>query len=160
MPADLAMIVHPSGTALVPADVTQRDALLQLRELGMRGRIHVTLTQPRHPSAHRRLFALIRHLYDSWEPPSDDAGAPPRRSFMAFRQHITVLAGHYQQVFRPDGSFTLEPLSLAFDRMDQIELDDLFARVIDVALDQMPAFRGRTRQDIELDIERIVAFIR
>lgn len=160
MPADLAMIVHPSGTALVPADATQRDALLQLRELGLRGRVHVTLTQPRHPAAHRRLFALIRHLYDSWEPPSEDAGAPPRRSFAAFRQHITVLAGHYQQVFRQDGSFTLEPLSLAFDQMDQIELDDLFTRVIDVALDQIPAFRGRTRQDIALDIERITAFIR
>lgn len=160
MPADLAMIMHPSGTALVTADATQRDALLHLREMGMRGRLHVTLTQPRHPAAHRRLFALIRHLYDSWEPPTEDAGAPPRRSFAAFRQHITVLAGHYQQVFRADGSFTLEPLSLAFDEMDQIDLDDLFVRVIDVALEQMPAFHGRTRQDIALDIERITAFIR
>ena len=66
------------------------------------------------------------------------SGAPPRRSFAAFRQHITVLAGHYQQVFRADCSFTLEPLSLAFDEMDQIDLDDLFVRVIDVALEQMP----------------------
>jgi hypothetical protein len=160
MPAEFAMVLHPSGTALVPADSTQADALLRLREMGMRGRVHVSICQPRHPAAHRRLFALLQHLYQSWEPAEASPAVPPRRSFNAFRSHIVILAGHYQQAWRADGTFILEPMSLAFDAMDQIDLDDLFGRVIDVALEQIPAFHGRLREDVEMDIERVTAFVR
>ena len=160
MPAELAMVVHHSGTALVPADSTQADALQRLRDAGLRGRVHVSIKQPRHPGAHRKLFALLQHLYQHWEPEEIGPDVPPQRSFAAFRSHILILAGHYRQVWRLDGTFLLEPLSMAFAEMDQVDLDDLFGRVIDVGLARIPAFHGRRREDVELDMERIMAFVR
>lgn len=154
----ILMRVHPSRTALIPADTTQAAALQEMR---LRGIVAVQVKQERVLAAHRKLFALFGYLYDLWEPGADqtDDGVPIKRSRTAFRQHLTVLAGHYRQVFRPDGSFTLEPGSLSYECMDQAEFEQLYGRVIDIALTRVAALRGMTVDDVDEQVLRIVNFI-
>lgn len=148
------ILMRHRGGALVPADRMQAGVL---EGIDPRGVVSVTVTQERVHVAHRRLFALFSYLYGIWEPePTTADGVPVQMSRNAFRHNLTIAAGHYVQVFRPDGSFVLEAGSLAYDVMDQIEFDDLFSRVIDAAIRLIPAIQGLTRERIEHEVDKLV----
>ena len=148
------LLMRFRGGALLPADAVQADAL---GSMDPRGVLCVTITQERVHVAHRRLFALFGYLYDLWEPEAQtEDGVPVQMSRNAFQHNLTIAAGHFVQVFRPDGSFTLEPRSLAYDVMDQTEFDDLFSRVIDVAIRTMPALRGWDRERVEREVGKLI----
>lgn len=151
----MTIIMRQSAGGLVPADQTQANAL---REMELRGLVEVTVTQERVSAAHRRLFALFGYLFDLWEPGQDstDDGVPIKLSRTAFRQHLTIAAGHFTQVFRPDGTFTIEAKSLSYVEMGQVEFDQLYSAVIDVAIRKITALHGVTPADVDAEIRKFL----
>jgi Protein of unknown function (DUF1367) len=151
----MTVIMRQSAGGLVPADQIQANVL---RELDLRGIVEVTVTQERVSAAHRRLFALFGYLFDLWEPGQDrtDDGVPIKLSRTAFRHHLTISAGHYTQVFRADGTFTVEARSLSYAEMGQVEFDQLYSAVIDTAIRNITALRGVSHAAVDAEIRKFV----
>lgn len=54
------------------------------------------------------------------------------KSFHAYRQWVTVEAGHFDLVELPDGTTIREPRSISFANMDELEFSDLYRAVLNV----------------------------
>jgi hypothetical protein len=153
----IVMQLHPSGTALVPADEQEAAALERLREVG--GRFRVKVRQQRNSGFHRKAMALMRYLHQQWEPQEHtDDGVPVQRDFDAFRRNLLIQAGYFTQVFRPDGSFTLEARSLNFDAMDNVQFSEVYARLIDVGVRLVGACGGMKPEQVDMAVDRVLAF--
>ena len=113
--------------------------------------IKAKCTQMNNGSFHRLLFSLFQFAYENWNPLYSGDGEIPNKSFETFRKDLTVLAGHYTTVFRIDGSFTLEPKSLAYGKMSDHEKKSLYNDLCQVVLDQiLPSY---TIEDLQYCVD-------
>jgi Protein of unknown function (DUF1367) len=156
VPVTLLMRLEPGGGGLVPDSAAELESLADLHH-GTTYRVE--LVAPRNPRFHRKLFALLRILFDAWEPPpAMHAGIPVARDFESFRDMLTILAGYHTPYFLLDGSVRLKPKSIAFARMDETTFDRLYSRVIDIALEHVPTSQQLTREQIDERVEAILRF--
>ena len=135
------MILHLRKTIegfLVPADEESQEALAKVKPGKV---IHGKFHQMRNPDFHRKFFALLRFLYDHWQPgelqSSKFKGIRPQKSFDRFRKDIVILAGFYESSWRLDGSVRIEAKDISFGRMPEEEFEELYQRVIDVGLQRI-----------------------
>lgn len=153
----LSMQLHPSHTALVPTDENEAAVLERLREVG--GRFRVMVRQQRNSGFHRKAMALMRYLHQQWEPQDHtDDGVPVQRDFDAFRRNLVIQAGYFEQVFRADGSFTLEAKSLNFDAMDNVQFAAVYGRLIDVGIRLVGGCGGMSPEQVDIAVDRVLAF--
>lgn len=160
MAVDLLMRLDPGGFALVPVDRAQAEAMGELQGLG--GILKVKITQARNLGFHRKGMALFRFLYNLWEPvlasPEDLNGVPVAKDFEHFRGNVTIAAGYYRQVFTLSGGFVLEPLSLNWGSMDNVEFARVYNRVLDVGLEMIGKSGHLTREQAEQAIDQLLGF--
>lgn len=157
MAVELTMRLDPSGIALIAADPTDADAMLELLEAG--GLFKVKVTQPRNAGFHRKGMAMMRFLFNLWEPRLDVVpGAPVAKHFNAFRGNLTIAAGFYKQVFNLEGGFELIPESLNWDRMDNIKFAKVYNRVLEVGLEMIGKADHLTRDQAEAAINHLLGF--
>lgn len=157
MAVDLFVRLDPSGCALLPANALEAEAMCELLQVG--GEFKAVLTQPRNPGFHRKGMALMRYLFNLWEPVSEkQAGVPLRKDFDVFRDGLTVRAGFYTQVFNVDGGFQLKADSLSWGAMDNIKFERVFSRVIDVGIEMVGGAKHLTHEGIEQAIDHLVRF--
>lgn len=122
--------------------------------------VEIDVSFPRNPRFHRKYFALLRVGFDAWQPDRKRfryRGREVRKSFDAFREEVTVLAGYYVQTFKIDGTFKLEAQSIAFGSMDEDEFEALYSAVVNVLLSNVLA-RYANRDELDAVIERIMEF--
>jgi hypothetical protein len=157
MPVEILLRLHQSGTGLVPADSGEAGALLELRHGAL---YKAKLTQPRNPGFHRKFFALVRYLHSVFEPPEVGGyGTGVRADFDAFRDDLLIQAGWHDAVFRLDGAVRLKPKSISFAKMDNTTFGQLYSDCITAGLRLLPALAGRSADDVDLEVERVLAFI-
>lgn len=108
--------------------------------------------KPRNNRHHRKYFALLKFAFDHWDVPEGAA----EKSFAAFRKEITVLAGHYTQVWRLDGSFELEAKSVSFREMGQEEFEGLYSATVNVILKHV--LGNYSRGDLERCVEAVLRY--
>lgn len=83
----------------------------------------------RNVQFHRKYWALLNTAW-SLLPERTSNGF---RSLEGFRAYVTVAAGHYDLYYNPRlKEFVETPKSIAFDRMDEAEFEDLYERTKDV----------------------------
>ena len=92
--------------------------------------VFVTVTRPRNLQHHRKFFALLNLL---WETTSCGEIYPSRD---ALRWAMTMAAGYFEIVPTKDGPVKV-PKSLAFEKMDQTEFNDLYAACIKLVLTEI-----------------------
>lgn len=154
---EVLMRVHPSGTALVPATDQEAEQIEALRSLG--GVLKVKVTQDRTNRFHRKAMALFRYLFQLWEPADmADHGVPVQKDFESFRKNLTIRAGFYRQVFDLKGGFVLEAESLNWRSMDNTRFNEVYGRIIDVALDMLGYQQALTPEQVDIAVERVLSF--
>lgn len=105
-----------------------------------------TVRKPRNVNLHRKAFALLKMVWPHTEYPNMEI----------LRQSMTIGAGFVDTVVNPmTGEVSLVPKSWSFANMDETEFNELYSRLIDVA---MKLVAGSTRADWQ-QAERDIAMM-
>jgi hypothetical protein len=117
--------------------------------------------RPRNPKFHRKFFALLNYAFDHWEPAEGRRrlkhhGVPIEKNFEIFRKHITILAGYYTATYDLRGRLHLEAKSIAFDKMDDTEFEQLYAKVVDVLIKHV--LTNYKHEDVDRVVENLERF--
>ena len=140
--------------SIVPVDETNAALLERLKP---NGEYKAVFSRERNGAFHRKAFALLKVVFDAWQTPTiEHKGQPVQRDIERLREDMTILAGFYTVAFKYDGSMVLKAKSWAFANMSQDEFEDLYSRLIDVALGKI--LTGYTREDIDEQVDRILRF--
>jgi len=115
--------------ALMPAHQSDLEAI---KKLPNGEPVRCKVTRVRNVGHHRKFFALLKHLFEIWEP--DERNQVGEKNFDRFRDDLTILAGYYKQYVRIDGSTRTEAESISFASMSQDTFEGLFDKMIDVGL--------------------------
>jgi hypothetical protein len=115
------------------------------------------LQKPRNIQYHRKFFALLNIGFEAWEPPQAQyKGVQAGKSFGRFRSDVIVQAGYYEVVVNLKGDVRVEPKSISFGSMDDIEFNAVYNAVINVILQQV--LTSYTRENLDEVIEEIIRF--
>jgi hypothetical protein len=120
--------------------------------------IHGDFKKARNPKFHNKFFALLDVGFELWEPGEiDSKWGKPQKDFDQYREQITILAGHYETVFKLDGTFKLKAKSISFANMGDEEFAQLYSNVINVILANLGQSKY-SEQDIREYADKVVNF--
>ena len=140
--------------SIVPVDELNAELFEKLKP---NGEYKATFSRERNAAFHRKAFALLTVVFNAWDTPElEYKGQPVQRDIERLREDMTILAGFYTPVFKYDGTLQPKPKSWAFGSMDQDEFENLYSRLIDVALNKI--LTGYTREDIDDQVNKILGF--
>jgi hypothetical protein len=149
-------LVKSSAAALVPLDQPTIDYIDRCPE---GAGLLASVKQYNCPAFHRKMFALLQHAYDVWEPRDVRyRGEPVRKNFEAFRRDLTIMAGFGDVYVDLDGRLRLVAQSLDFSRMNQTQREALFSALVDVVLTRI--LTNYTRADLDNVLAQTLAFTR
>ena len=84
----------------------------------------------RNVEFHRKYFKLINL---SWEYQNENRQKHFKNNVNAFRKSVEMAAGHFDTIYSiPRNEWIETPKSISFDKMDEVEFQDLYDRVKDV----------------------------
>jgi hypothetical protein len=140
----------------IPAD-PKTDEFYRKLKLGTT--IHSDFKQMRNAAFHRKAFALFNLAFEYWEPGEVSSKyGTPEKNFDRFRKDLTILAGHYHNVIRLDGTVRVEADSLSFGSMSQETFEELYNNVLDVILKRIPVLSDMTKEEIDELVNKVLAF--
>jgi hypothetical protein len=149
-------LVRSTAYALEPLDQPTADYIDRCPE---GAGFQATVKQYNHPGFHRKLFALLQHAYDVWEPRDVRyRGEPVRKNFEAFRRDVTIMAGFGDVYVDLEGRLCPIARSLDFGRMNQTQREALFSALVDVVLTRI--LTNYTRADLDNVLAQTLAFTR
>ena len=154
---DLVLRKMP-GYSLVPANEKTVNSLQKLKTGQV---VHGKFKVMRNPKFHNKFMALVRFLFDQWEPGEFQdprwKGIKPEKSFERFRKDLIILAGHYEASYRLDGSVRIEAKSISFSNMSEEEFEQLYSNIINVGLTRiLPS--SYTSEKVKEIIDQLLAF--
>jgi Protein of unknown function (DUF1367) len=135
----------------VAADAASAEAMAGLKDGEFK--CEVTRPRPRNYPFLKKYFALLKFSYDHWEMPED---AKTLKSFENFRKELAVLSGHYRQVWKLDGDFTLEAESISFANMGEEEFEKLYGATVTIILRDV--LKGYTKEDLDEVVLSVLSF--
>lgn len=147
-------LTKTAGGALIPNDPQAADYISKLK-LG--GSITASVRKQRNPAFHRKFFALLNLAFDAWEPGiKEHRGIKVQKNFDRFRKDVVISAGFYDVVANIKGEVRAEAKSINFGSMDEEEFSELYAKVVEIVLNQI--LTNYTREDLDNVIEQILQF--
>jgi hypothetical protein len=130
-----------STPVLIPVDHVDEAEFEKLRP-GVDLRADVV--QPRNPGLHRKAFALLNLVWPHTNYPTVDI----------LRKTMTIGAGFVDELINPmTGEVSLQAKSWEFAQMDNIEFEELFNRLVDVAIRLL----GKSSRDDWPELEQEIA---
>lgn len=140
-----------AGGVLSPVNEEEAEKLKRFRN-GEQYQVEIKLT--RNSGHHRKMFAFFNFCFEHWCADRAGFGFMDREAqFNTFRNHLTVLAGFYEQTYKIDGSVRIEAKSLAFANMPQDVFESCYSAIINAAIKHV--FAGTTDERI---INRLWSF--
>lgn len=121
--------IKQAGGVLVPASDLEADKLTRFKT-GEQYQVEIKLT--RNVAFHRKVFAFFNFCFEYWK--GDNEFQSESKQFDIFRQHLTCLAGFYDQYSNIHGEVRVEAKSLAFSSMSQEEFEECYNALIRAAL--------------------------
>jgi len=122
------MIKQPGGV-LCPASDMELEKLNKFKT-GEQYTVEIKLT--RNPKFHRKVFAFFNFCFSYWK--GDNEFQSETKQFDVFRNHLTVLAGFYDQHVSIHGDVRVEAKSLSFSSMSQEEFEECYNALIRSAM--------------------------
>lgn len=158
---DIVMIKGPNNS-LHPA--TEEDAARVAKyKMGQGVRLKSTKVHEHNLKFHQKLIMLFRLCYERFVERADVGveykGQQVKPSFDAFREELTILAGHYTVSHSLNGSFRLHAKSISYNNRTDEEKEAIFSDVINAALRHV--YQGQMK-DAELRnaVDQLLAFDR
>lgn len=146
-----------SDLMIIPEDQNSAEFISNLKTGQV---ITAEFKKPRNYRFHKKYFALLNFAYENWEPlefqDSKWQGITPEKSFERFRKDLIILSGHYEAVYRVDGSIRIEPKSIAFANMDEEQFNELYDATINVILKKI--LKNYTKQDLQNVLNELESF--
>lgn len=87
----------------------------------------IKATKERNPDFHRKYFAMLRMAFTNLPERYDGMFPNTER----FRKAILLATGHTEEVMTFDGEILLEPKSLSFGAMDDVEFREVYNDTVD-----------------------------
>jgi len=131
---------HPVN-ALVATDEVAEAEMAKLPKDKL---LRADIVAPRNIGLHRKAFVLLHKVFPHTDYPTIDR----------LRAAMTIGAGYVDECVDPyTGEVIWFPRSWAFDKMDDVEFQELYSRLIDVAIKIVP---NSNRWDWEAAVDEIV----
>jgi hypothetical protein len=146
--ADLYM--RKAGQLLIPSDELSREWIEDRKD----GRYKVKITKDRDPIKFRKWWAMVNFAYKNWD--VDESDGIMKMSLENFRKELIKMAGFCRQVWRLDGTFTVEAESISFSKMKDQEFNILYSKTVDVILQKV--LTGYTKDDLENVVLELLRF--
>ena len=130
------------GDGLFPLTPQDADALEKIKGGDV---LETSLRRVRNPRFHRKFFALLsvvlanQELYETTED---------------FLTELKIRTGWYEPLII-DGKVVYVPLSISFEKMDEIEFAMFYQKSIDAILKMLPGF---TKHDIDNLASEVISF--
>lgn len=124
----MKLFVKNTISGLVPCDDNDYE---EKKKLKLGDVYQITISRPRNYEFHKKYFALINC---AWECLSEKQ-TEFFKDINNFRKTMELAAGHSEMVYSINRKeFIEQVLSIAFDKMDNDQFQDLYNRVFDVIL--------------------------
>ena len=150
------VILTKTFNGLVPAD-PKTDEWFRKVKLG--SVVHSDFKQMRNAGHHRKMFALFNLAFEYWEPGEvSSKHGIPEKNFDRFRKDLTILAGHYHNVIRLDGSVRIEADSISFGSMSQETFDALYQNILTVIMNKIPVLKDMSQDAIDELVDKVLTF--
>lgn len=118
-----------AGGVFVPVDDVETEKVTRFKT---GEQYQVEIKQTRNPSFHRKVFSFFKFCFDHWS--SDKEFLSESKQFDVFRNHLTVLAGFYDEFYGIDGRVRIEAKSLSYGAMSQAEFEECYKALIGAAM--------------------------
>ena len=109
----------------------------------------------------RKWWALAKVGFDLWTetmPGVEYKGVEIEPSFDRFRKDLTVLSGYYEPVFNVRGEVRMEPKSLKWSSMDEVEFAELYQKTLTTIISKIIPNRKMTEDDLRSWADRVMEF--
>ncbi|MAK91905.1 MAG: hypothetical protein CMI13_11805 [Oleibacter sp.] len=154
-------MVKTEGNIWIPASASDRESQTPLK-IGHAYKVDVK--EVRNYRFHKKGMALLRFLFDHWEP-SEDAnsamfhGQPVAKDFDQFRKNLTCLAGFYTPVWNMRGEVRVVPESLSFGSMSEERFRQVFKGLLNVGWQKILQQVGyRSPESVEQTLQELMHF--
>jgi len=124
----IQMIKQPGGV-FCPASDLEAEKLTKFRT-GEQYEVEIKLT--RNAAFHRKVFAFFNFCFAHWR--GDNEFQCEQKQFDVFRDHLTVLAGFYDEFYGIKGDLRIEAKSISYGKMSQEEFELLYNALINAAI--------------------------
>lgn len=129
----------------------------RLQKIAIGKRVLCDIKQPRNVDFHRKFHSLVRYLYSIWEPPeAENKHGKAEKCYDTFRHDLTILAGYYTQTIRLNGDIQVTAKSISFAKMNEEEFQELYSKVIDVALNLYAKQKG---YDYDTIVDNLMEYV-
>jgi hypothetical protein len=118
-------------TGFVPADEEARQAL---RKYKVGDTLRADIKKPRCYVHHKQYFALLNLTFENQD---------KYTNFNHFRKAVQIAAGHVEELITLEGEVLLEPKSIDYSTLDELEFSVLFGQTMSVC--------ARILGDLDLD---------
>ncbi len=108
--------------------------------------IEVNVRKPRNPKFHRKFFALVGLVFANQEKYTN------REDLLV---ELKIRTGHYKEHINYEGLTIYIPKSISFEKMDELEFEKFYNKVIDVVLQN---FMKVDRNEMDRLIEEVLRF--
>ncbi len=92
----------------------------------------VEIKHTRNYAYHKRVFAILNFCFAHWSCGKDFLDI--HAQFDVFRNHLTVLAGYYLELYNIKGEVRIEAMSLSYSGMEQEEFEKFYNALVNAAL--------------------------
>ncbi len=130
-----------------------------MRQIPLGSLIECEYSKKRNPQFHRKFFALLNLGYEYWSPPENQwRGFKAVKNFEVYREQVTILAGFREVTFNLDGSVKVKAKSISFAKMDDIEFQELYSKVLDVIWDKVLNTVFKNKHQLENAVNQLMGF--
>jgi hypothetical protein len=135
------------------------DDLELMKTIPMGSLLECEFSKKRNPQFHRKFFALLNLGYEYWQPEEMEwRGFKSVKNFEVFRNQITVLAGFFEVAAGVDGKVKVIPKSISFARMDDIEFNKLYSKVLDVIWNKVLSTVFNSKSELDNAVNQLMSF--
>lgn len=129
-----------------PADKSSQQAM---RNFGIDGVFRADVVKPRSYQHHKLAFALLNMTYENQD---------RYTSFDMFRKAVAIAAGHVDELITLDGEVVMQPKSISYDALDEVQFGEVMAQMMTVCAEilyrvRMADLDDEARQDRLAELE-------
>jgi len=121
--------IKQPGGVLIPADDMEAAKMERFKTGDY---LEIDIKVHRNPRFHNKVFAFFRFCFAHWRGVVEFKDEVSQ--FEVFRNHLTVLAGYYNEFVNINGEIRIEAKSLSYSSMKQDEFEQCYSALINAAM--------------------------